>query len=316
MNKPRCSLIIRCYNEEWHIGRLLSGILEQTVKDVEIILVNSGSTDATLSIASRYPVKILSINPEEFSFGSSLNKGCAASTGEFIVIASAHVYPVYKDWLEKLITPFNDPAVALVYGKQRGNETARYTEHQIYKKWYPEHSINPQKHPFCNNANAAIRRSFWDRLPYNEDLTGLEDIDWAERVSELGKKIVYSATAEIIHVHNESYSQIYNRYKREAMALKRVYPHERFHIWDFLKLFIANVVTDYYHSWKDRMFFKNIVGIPLFRLMQFWGTYRGFVRHGSVSQQLRDRFYYPAGLTLKQDTSDKEKRSYIDYEHH
>ncbi|WP_200895198.1 MULTISPECIES: glycosyltransferase [unclassified Methanosarcina] len=46
----KISIIIRCYNEEEHIGRLLSGITPQTVKDVEIILVDSGSTDATLSI--------------------------------------------------------------------------------------------------------------------------------------------------------------------------------------------------------------------------------------------------------------------------
>ena len=44
-----CSILIRGYNEEEHIGRLLSGILQQTVKDVQIILVDSGSTDATLS---------------------------------------------------------------------------------------------------------------------------------------------------------------------------------------------------------------------------------------------------------------------------
>lgn len=64
-----CSIIIRCYNEEQHIGRLLSGIMSQTIKDIEIILVDSGSTDSTLSIASRFPVKVLHISPQDFSFG-------------------------------------------------------------------------------------------------------------------------------------------------------------------------------------------------------------------------------------------------------
>ncbi|MCZ7627103.1 MAG: glycosyltransferase [Candidatus Methylomirabilis sp.] len=68
-NTPACSLVIRCFNEEAHIGRLLTGIMAQTLKDVEIIVVDSGSTDATLSIASQYPVKILTITPEQFSFG-------------------------------------------------------------------------------------------------------------------------------------------------------------------------------------------------------------------------------------------------------
>ena len=314
---PDCSIVIRCYNEEKHIARLLSGILEQTVKDVEIILVDSGSTDATLSIASRYPVRVLSIRPEEFSFGRSLNVGCAGATGEFIVVASAHVYPVYKDWLENMLAPFNDPDVALVYGKQRGDDSARYSEQQVYKRWYPDDSVTHQTYPFCNNANAAVRRSVWEELSYDEDLTGLEDLDWAKRAIGRGHKIVYRAEAGIIHVHEENYRQTYNRYRREAIAFKHIYPHERFRVWDFLRLFVANVVTDYYHAWHDGVIFKNVTGIPAFRLMQFWGTYRGYARHGLVTGRLRDRFYYPKGLKRTEDVvrKDEEDRR-IKYEHH
>ena len=88
---PVVSVIIRCCNEEQHIGRLLSGILEQSLQDVEIILVDSGSTDATLAIASRYPVQICHIARAEFSFGRSPNVGCAAARGQFLVLASARL---------------------------------------------------------------------------------------------------------------------------------------------------------------------------------------------------------------------------------
>jgi glycosyltransferase involved in cell wall biosynthesis len=314
---PDCSIVIRCYNEEKHIARLLSGILEQTVKDVEIIIVDSGSTDATLSIASRYPVKVLSIRAEEFSFGRSLNLGCRGANGEFIVIASAHVYPVYNDWLENLLAPFKDSDVALVYGKQRGDGKARYSEQQIYKRWYPEDSATHKRFPFCNNANAAIRRYVWEKLPYDEDITGLEDLDWAKRAIEQGCKIVYNAEAEIIHVHNEDYQQIYNRYRREAIAFKHIYPHESFHIWDFLRLFATNVVTDYFHAWHDGVFVKNLAAIPGFRFMQFLGTYRGFAKHGLITGRLRNRFYYPKGLKPREGVApnNQEKRR-INYEHH
>ena len=57
--------------------------------------------------------------------------GCEA-TRELIVIASAHVYPVYPDWLESLLGPFEDERVALTYGKQRGPDTAKYSEQQIF----------------------------------------------------------------------------------------------------------------------------------------------------------------------------------------
>jgi rhamnosyltransferase len=316
-NKPRCSLVIRCYNEEEHIGRLLSGIAEQTVKNVEIILVDSGSTDATLSIASRYPVRIVSIAPEEFSFGRSLNMGCAAASGEFMVIASAHVYPLYRDWLEHILSPFQDPDVAIVYGKQRGDASARYTEQQIYRKWFPDESAGRQAHPFCNNGNAAIRRAIWQQLPYNEELTGLEDLDWAKRVTDLGKKIVYSSEAEIIHVHNETLSKIYNRYKREAIAFKRIYPEEQFSFKEFVKLFTANVFTDYYHALKDGVLLKNLLSIPAFRFMQFWGTYSGFGQRGDIPRLLRNRFYYPNSFSRKSSgATDGDSARRIHYEHH
>ena len=290
---PHCSIIIRCYNEEQHIGRLLSGIIQQTVKDVEIILVDSGSTDATLSIASRYPTKVVYIAPEEFSFGRALNVGCEAATSEYIVNASAHVYPVYNDWLERLLAPFVDSQIALVYGKQLGNEITKFSEHQILAKWFPDHSNLDQDHPFCNNANAAIRRKLWEKMPYNEELTGLEDLDWAKRVMNEGYHIAYAADADIMHVHNETPMRIYNRYRREAIALKRIYPHEHFNALDFIHLFISNIISDYYHASHKGMLLKNLISIPIFRLMQFSGTYRGFSQRSQITSGLKHTFYYP-----------------------
>ena len=51
---PRCSIVIRAYNEEKHIGRLLTGIAQQNLADIEVILVDSGSLDDTVKIASNF----------------------------------------------------------------------------------------------------------------------------------------------------------------------------------------------------------------------------------------------------------------------
>lgn len=294
MSSPyRISIVIRCYNEEQHIGRLLEGITQQSIPDVEIIIVDSGSTDTTVAIASRYPVKLLLIQAEEFSFGRSLNLGCQAATGNFIIIASAHIYPIYRDWLEKLIVPFADPRVAIVYGKQRGNEITKFSEHQIFARWFPEESNFNQDHPFCNNANAAIRRELWKQLPYDETLTGLEDLDWAKRAMQLGYKVVYSSEAEIAHVHNESLLRIYNRYRREAMAFKRIFPHEQFTLVNFTRLVIANILSDCANAIKDQNLVQFLLEIIGFRLMQFWGTYKGF-KSSTITNQLKQTFYYPS----------------------
>lgn len=308
------SIVIRCYNEEQHIGRLLSGIMQQTLHNVEIVVVDSGSTDATVPIASRYPVKLVSITPEEFTFGKALNLGCSMAQGEFIVIVSAHVYPVYDDWLEQILRPFEDPSVALVYGKQRGGKTTKYSEHQVFAKWFPEESVARQRHPFCNNANAAIRRTVWEENPYDEALTGLEDLQWAKRVMARGYAISYSAEAEAVHLHDEAPSQTYNRYRREGIAHKRIFPEQGFTVMDLALMFCGNVLRDYWQAAYDRQLLRNWLSIPRFRLMQFYGTYRGFRQHGEVTRDLKRRFYYPKKTLGVRGVEPKRRRQHrIDY---
>jgi rhamnosyltransferase len=296
-DQPLYSVIIRAYNEEKYVGRLLEGILQQRVKGkVEIILVDSGSTDATISIARRYPVNILQIQPEEFTFGRSLNRGISQARGEFIIIASAHVYPVYPDWIVRLVAPFSDQKVALTYGKQRGGSSTKYSEHQVFARWFPEISNPQQSHPFYNNANAAIRRSLWNDYHYDESLSGLEDLAWAQVVIDKGYRIAYVAEAEIVHVHNETPHGVYNRYKREAMAFKRIYPEEQFGAWNLIRLITTNITSDLWHAGRNSVLWSNLASIFWFRWMQFWGTYQGYKQSGPLTQQLRRTFYYPQGI--------------------
>lgn len=298
----RVSIVIRCLNEEEHIGRLLAGILEQTVRDVDIIVVDSGSTDATLSIVARFPARLVRIRPEEFSFGRALNRGFEEARGDIVVAASAHVYPVYRDWLAQLLKPFDDPRVALVYGKQRGDERTRYSEQRVFARWFPEVSDPDQQHPFCNNANAAVRRAVWEGLRYDESLTGLEDLDWATRAMAAGHRIAYAAAAEIVHVHRERPRDIYNRYRREAMALARIQPQVRFGLIDFLRLSVSNILSDLGHAWRDGRWLI-VRDVATFRAMQFWATYRGFREPGSVTLELKRRFYYPYGWPQAEEPS-------------
>lgn len=287
-----CSIVIRAYNEEKHIGRLLEGIRHQTVKDVEIILVDSGSTDGTVSVAESFGARIVRIRPDEFTFGRSLNFGIKSATRELIVIASAHVYPVYPDWLETLLRPFEDEQVALTYGKQRGPDFAKFSEQQIFHQWYPDVSKPRQETAFCNNANAAIRKSLWEKNNYDETLTGLEDLAWAKWANQQGFAISYVAEAEIIHVHNETPHGVYNRYRREAMALRKIYPEAHFNFYDFLRLTATNIFSDLWHAVREGVLLKNLFSIFWFRYMQFHGTRIGHRETSLVTPQLRETFYY------------------------
>jgi glycosyltransferase involved in cell wall biosynthesis len=339
-----CSIVIRAYNEGKHFGRLLEGIRQQTVKEVEIILVDSGSTDDTLAIAESYSANIVHIQPQDFTFGRSLNLGLAAATHELVVIASAHVYPVYPDWLERLLEAFNSPDIGLAYGKQRGSpgistgrgspglstgrgspdsntpeshggkpeldsvgkdsQTTKFSEHEIFARWFPEEPNLKQTHPFCNNANAAIRKSLWNEHPYDETLTGLEDLAWAKWVLTQGYNIAYIPAAEIIHIHNETPRGVFNRYRREAMAFKQIYPEAHFSLYDFLRMAGGNITNDLWHAARQKVLIKSFASIFWFRINQFWGTYQGYRHSLEWSWQLRQTFYYPRGT----DPSQASKR--------
>lgn len=313
MTPPTISVVVRCFNEERHIGRLLSGLMRQSQQPNQIILVDSGSTDATLDIASRFPVEVHSIEPERFSFGRSLNVGCRASTGEILVFASGHVYPVYETWLTDLTAPFSDPQVALAYGRQMGDERTRYSERRVLARWFPPRSVARQDHPFCNNANAAVRRSVWEVQPYDEELTGLEDLDWAKRALAQGHALAYVAGAPVVHAHDETWSELVNRYRREAIAHKRIYPEQHVNALDAIRLAVGNIASDYVHAARDRAFGRSFASIPVFRAAQFWGTYRGFRQRGETSAVLRRHFYYPHGLR-RPDVHDAPSGRPIDYD--
>jgi rhamnosyltransferase len=295
----RISVVIRARNEEKYIDRLLYGITQQTVKNVEIILVDSGSTDNTLAIASQYPVNVVHIQPENFTFGRSLNMGIDASSGEAIVIISAHCYPVYPDWLEQLVKPLENEDVAISYGKQRGGSTNHFSEHQFFSKYFPENSVLQQGHPYSHNANAAIKKHLWKQNPYNENLTGLEDLAWSSWAMESGYTIAYVAEAEIIHLHDETASQVFNRYKREAVAMKQILPNSKFSLLKFIKFWLKNTLSDMNQARHKRSLAKNWWPIIWFRFMQFWGTYRGFHYSGKIDAQLHRAFYYPPDILDK-----------------
>lgn len=303
---PRCSVVVRCFNEAEHIGRLLDDICRQTLSDIEIVVVDSGSTDGTVDIVRRYPTKLVSISPSEFTFGRALNIGFRAARGEFIVAASAHVYPVDDDWLANLLIPFEDERVGLVYGKQRGPESSHFSELRLFESWFPENSNDNQDHPFCNNANAAVRRTLWSDQPYDESLTGLEDIDWAKKAMARGNRIAYAADATIIHVHDETSAQVLNRYRREAIALKHIYPSERFSFWNFLHLFTSNSLADLGHARHEGVLIRRFWDIVSFRFLQFWGTYKGYRQSSLTNAEMRQRFYYPGGRA--RDRSDRGRK--------
>jgi glycosyltransferase involved in cell wall biosynthesis len=305
--KPRVSIVIRAFNEEKHLSALLAAIQQQSLGYGETILVDSGSTDGTLAIAARYPVKVLHIKPSEFTFGRSLNLGLRAARGDLAVLASAHVLPLSPDWLKALLAPFEDAKVAISYGAQRGAAGSRFSEAQHFLRWFPETSNFDQPNAFCSNANLALRHSLWQQQAFDEKLTGLEDLAWASAWREQGYKIAYVAQAGVAHLHQESATQIVNRHRRESIALKRILPSSRFNLWHFASLLLRSVASDFRAALCQRIFLREALGILSFRFAQYLGTYLGYHDPMDPSAELTKVFYYPPGSL--EDRSQKANAS-------
>ncbi len=291
-----CSVVVRALNEAQHLGRLLAGIQQQTVQNLEVILVDSGSKDDTCAIACDFGARVINLAAQEFTFGRSLNRGMEAAQGEIVVNISAHCYPVYPDWLERLLGPFSDPQVAISYGKQRGGPSNHYSEHQIFNKYFPDTSQPRQATPFTHNGNAAIRRSLWEALHYNENITGLEDIAWSSWIQSQGYGIAYVAEAEVVHIHHETPRQVFNRYRREAIGLKQILPKSGFSLRNFLGLWLRSTASDLNQARRESVFQREWWGILWFRFLQYLGTWQGYRQSEGMYAGLPHAFYYPPGI--------------------
>lgn len=308
------AIVIRAYNEEAHIGRLMTGIRHQTVRPDEVILVDSGSTDATVSIAEAFGAVTVHIDREEFSFGRALNRGIAATGAAFVVLASAHVYPILDDWLERLLDPLKDERIGLSFGRQTVPPNGRFSERRLLEQWFPLQSRTEHSSPFCNNANAAVRRELWVDQPYDETLTGLEDLAWAKQILARGSLLAYVAEAPVIHVHDESFNQVVNRYRREALAHKRIYPEQSLTSGTAFRLCAENIGRDLAAAGREQTLTAHFAEIVSFRVAQFYGTLKGFSQSGPVTEALKRRFYFPPSEVPPQ-SQEVPSGKVIDYEH-
>lgn len=238
------TILIRAKNEEEHIGQTLKAICNQSFKDFEIILIDSGSTDRTLEIVKDFPVKVGHIAPEDFTYGYSTNYGFELSKGKYIVCLSAHAVPFSDDWLQILIESFSDEEVAAVMGRDIPFPDCNPFDKRGMLKLYdvPRSEIDECSFDF-GATNAAVRRSVWGEIKFDEKLSYAEDNDWGRHVKAKGYRIIYEPGAVVYHSHNDSYRQMVRRFCNEAYAL-RLLNRKRYSWLNIYVDFFAGTVYD------------------------------------------------------------------------
>ncbi len=266
------SVIIRTYNEEKLIGQCLASVFTQEIDDdIEVIVVDSGSTDKTVEIVGSFKdVIVTQIPQKDFTFGYSLNIGIERCKGEFIVLLSAHAIPSDNKWLHHLIKNFKVLDVVGVYGKQLPNRDCNPLDKRDLNNLYG--AIWKEQRTSCifSSANAAIRREMWKKVAFDENLSGSEDRYWASRVQEKGHRIVYEPLAAVYHSHNENLKQIFKRSYREMLGQK-----ERFGLRPIILLLIGTpllIFQDVIYILSNRYNIRWVAFSPVIRIVRCIGA--------------------------------------------
>ena len=216
------SVVIRTKNEEKWIGRCLSAVKLQNYPEIEVILVDNNSTDATLEVVKRYGCKLVTISDMDFTFGRSLNWGIQAASGEHVAIISGHCIPADDRWLLSLRAGFSNDRVAGVYGRQLPlPDTAPDDKRDLWTTFGIEKRVQ-KKDFFFHNANSMIRRDIWEAMPFDEEISGVEDREWAREVLSRGYEIAYEPAGAVHHFHGIHHGRNLERSARVARVIELI----------------------------------------------------------------------------------------------
>jgi glycosyltransferase involved in cell wall biosynthesis len=261
----------------------------------EVLLLDSGSQDDTVKVASAFPVSVHSIDPEEFTFGRALNQGARLAKGDYIVYLSAHCTPVHHDWLTRLTQPLmDDPQMAATFGRQEPRRGVNPFEEMELGWTFPaDDSVRPPVIFSC--ANCAIRRELLIRLPFDETSPFAEDYIWC-KLLQTPYRVAYVPGASVYHSHplNLRYwatrSRLHGRlipYLTTTYGMEYYGPPSRTPMRGFMKWSRHLVRQEYRYCLNNRYLFSLLL-IPIYeavRILSFWRGLREFAGQDRARQK-------------------------------
>jgi rhamnosyltransferase len=215
------------------LERCLARIAAQRVDDeVEVVIVDSGSSDESVAVARRHGAAVHAIAPHEFDHGGTRNALARLARGDTLVFTSQDAYAEHDDWLARLVAPLGEPNVAGVYGRQLPHHHASPPERYFLDFLYGPRSrtqtlaageaVSMQTTLF-SNVNAAIPRAMLERFPFAEDVIMSEDQEWSRRVLLAGYELRYVAEAAVRHSHDYTLAAAFKRFFDSGVSAERSY---------------------------------------------------------------------------------------------
>lgn len=223
---PLASIVYLTKNGGSLFEESLKAVYEQKCSyEYEVIAVDSGSTDGTIEVLKRYPVRIYQIRPEEFNFGLTRDYGFSLAKGEILISLSQDAVPVGPDWLNNMLSPFKDESVAVVQGMDilPINQNLFYWE-RIRKFYFTRESRNWIKSHHgigLSFTSCAISRKVWEENPLGR-IEMSEDKVFQKRISDKGHKIISKRDAMDYHSHLYNIVNLARRCENEGLGWRMV----------------------------------------------------------------------------------------------
>lgn len=199
----KLSVLIRFKNEARHLSAVLRAIRAQRCSHtVEVVAIDNASTDGSRAIAQELADRVLDI--DDYRPGAALNQGIEVCSGDGIVVVSAHAVPANDTWLEAVAAWLCNPNVVGTYGAQLYPLTAKFLDKRdldIFSDLTPRTETGDTD---FWNANAALRRSFWEKQPFDELVFELEDHYWTKcLLPAVGWWVRFEPAALVYHYGHE-----------------------------------------------------------------------------------------------------------------
>jgi glycosyltransferase involved in cell wall biosynthesis len=232
----KASVIVPAYNAASTLPECLEGLLTQQGQiNLEIIVVDDGSTDATAAVARRYTgqgVKLLQQTNAGAAAARNTGIRAARPDSAFILFTDADCIPC-PDWANRLAQALSEaePQVAGIKGAYSTRQTspvARFVQTEFEERYerFIRHRLSPD---FADTYSAAYRPEILQKYPFDESLPGaiVEDAELGWRLRQLGYTFGFAPQALVYHRHPEHFGFYFRRkfrIGRWRVAIYRRYP--------------------------------------------------------------------------------------------
>ena len=213
------SVVIRVRNEAESLQVVLRALKAQVDQPFELVVVDNASTDGTRDLVKSYGARVLDISKEEFTYGRALNRGIEATQAEYVVVLSAHALPLGRDFLRMVIEPFQEVRVAGVRCLHVGNrkELSAWMDPRMLDSTSSLPSVISYGPVACA---CAIRRSVWETIRFDEEVTAVEDKFWALEVLKQGY-LVANSQAMYLYLRDIGFFEKIKKMNRDRLEFFR-----------------------------------------------------------------------------------------------